>query len=289
MGMVAFAANSLLCRAALVETSIDAGSFTALRLLSGALVLWLLVLWQQGAWQKGMRQQDARSGHQADVSIKGDWLSALALFVYAAGFSFAYINLPAGSGALLLFGAVQVSMISVGLFSGERLNRWQVLGFGAAFSGLVGLLLPGAEAPPLMAALLMVVAGIAWGVYSLRGRAGGAPLQNTAGNFIRSVPMVLVLMLGVASMNGISLDASGILLAIASGGLASGVGYAIWYSVLPALKATMAAIVQLSVPIIATFGGLLWLDEPVSLRLILASVAVLGGIALFIVGRQRIS
>jgi len=272
LGMIAFAGNSILCRAALAETDIDAGSFTSLRLISGALMLWLLLQLQ-------------RNKTADKPAVGGDWLSALMLFIYAAGFSFAYINLPAGSGALLLFGAVQISMISAGLIAGEKLGRWQIGGYALAFAGLIGLLLPGAESPSLLAALLMVAAGIAWGVYSLRGRQGGDPLYNTGGNFIRAVPMTAALSL--LFIGDINLDSSGIMLAIASGAITSGIGYAIWYAALPALQATTAAIVQLSVPIIATVGGLIRLDEAITLRLMLASVAVLGGIALFVLMKGK--
>ena len=280
LGMIAFAGNSILCRAALAETDIDAGSFTSLRLVSGAIMLWLLLQLQS---RRAIVDETTVAGETKTVG--GDWLSALALFVYAAGFSYAYINLPAGAGALLLFGAVQISMISAGLMAGEKLGVWQIAGYGLAFIGLVGLLLPGAEAPPLFASLLMVVAGIAWGMYSLWGRKGGAPLYNTGGNFVRAVPMTAVL--SWVFMNDIQLDADGILLAIASGALASGIGYAIWYAALPALKATTAAIVQLSVPIIAALGGLIWLDEAITLRLMLCSAAVLGGIAVFVLFKDR--
>lgn len=259
--MIAFAGNSLLCRIALRETGIDAASFTSIRLISGALVLGLLV-------------KLYRSSKQG----KGNWLSAAALFAYAALFSFAYLSLSAASGALLLFGAVQATMIGYGLWSGERLTRLQTAGLVMALAGLVGLLMPGLTAPPLTGAVLMIGAGIAWGIYSLRGRGKGDPLRVTAGNFLLAVPFGLVLsglMIGDASV-----DYQGISLAIASGALASGLGYAIWYTVLPWLEATNAATVQLSVPVIAAFGGVFLLDEMITLRLLLASVAILGGIAI---------
>ncbi len=267
IAMMAFAGNSLLCRAALQEGDMDAASFTAVRLVSGALVLWLLV----------------RIRHAAD-SGAGNWLSALALFVYAAGFSFAYLSLDAGIGALLLFGAVQATMIGYGLFQGERFSRWQQLGLALALAGLVGLLLPGLSAPPLLGAGLMLAAGIAWGVYSLRGRGAGQPTRVTAGNFIRAAPLALVL--AVALLSQQSYSAPGLMYSIASGALASGMGYAIWYAVLPHLKATSAATIQLSVPVIASAGGVLLLGEALSLRLVLASVAILGGIAL-VIGQKK--
>lgn len=261
MAMIAFAGNSLLCRLALTQTSIDAASFTAIRLASGAVVLWLLI-----------------RSRRATPAGRGNWLSASALFAYAAGFSYAYVSLPAATGALLLFGAVQAMMIGHGLWTGERLSRLQLVGLLVAFGGLVGLLLPGILAPPLVGSLLMLGAGVAWGIYSLRGRGAGDPTRVTAGNFLRSVPIALLL--SAAMSSDASLDQAGVLYAAASGALASGMGYALWYTALPALKASSAAAVQLSVPVIASLGGVVFLDEPISPRLVLASVAILGGIAL---------
>jgi len=264
MAMLAFAGNSILCRVALKHTAIDPASFTTIRLISGALVLWLIVNFRRDA-----------------SSATGNWPSALALFVYAAGFSFAYVTLSAGTGALLLFGAVQVTMISAGLWSGERLHGWQVIGLLLAFAGLTGLMMPGLSAPPLLGSALMLAAGVAWGIYSLRGKGAGDATRVTAGNFMRSVPMTLLLALVLYQRS--NLDVNGILYAMASGALASGVGYAIWYTVLPALKNTSAASVQLSVPVIAAVGGVIFLAEPMTLRLLLTSTAILGGIALVIV------
>lgn len=264
--MLAFAGNSLLCRLALRETGIDAVSFTTVRLASGALVLWLLVRLRDG------RQPAA-----------GNWLSALALFVYAAGFSFAYLSLPAATGALLLFGAVQATMIGYGLWRGERFGLRQGIGLVLALGGLVGLLLPGLTAPPLGGALLMLTAGIAWGIYSLRGKGSGDPTRATAGNFLRAVPFALAL--SAVSYPLARFDAGGVLYALVSGALTSGLGYALWYAVVPRLKATSAATVQLSVPVLATLGAVIWLGEAVSARLLIASLAVLGGIALVILGR----
>lgn len=261
--MIAFAGNSILCRIALKHSGIDAASFTSIRLLSGAAMLWLMV-------------RLFRAGQTGN----GNWLSASALFAYAAGFSFAYVSLPASAGALLLFGAVQATMISYGIWKGERLHGMQLAGLVFAFGGLVGLLLPGLTAPPLQGSLLMLGAGVAWGIYSLRGRGAGNPTRVTAGNFLRAVPFAALLSL--VTSNGATLDNAGVGYAVASGALASGLGYALWYSVLPALKATNAATVQLSVPIIAALGGILFLGEMLTLRLVLASIAILGGIALVI-------
>jgi drug/metabolite transporter (DMT)-like permease len=268
LAMTAFAGNSLLCRLALKDTAIDAASFTTVRLLSGALMLWLVVRLRGGG---------ARAG-------AGNWLSALALFAYAAGFSFAYITLPAATGALLLFGAVQATMIGHGLWRGERLRPAQSVGLVLALCGLVGLLLPGLSAPPLFGATMMLGAGVAWGVYSLRGRVPGDATRVTAGNFMRAVPIAAAL--SVLMAENLSLDRAGLLYAVASGALASGLGYAIWYTVLPALKATKAATVQLSVPVLATLGGVAFLGEAVSLRLVAASIAILGGIALVILEKR---
>lgn len=268
LAMVAFAGNSLLCRVALKDTGIDAASFTALRLLSGALTLWLIV-----------RLRGARP------AAAGNWFSAAALFAYAAGFSFAYLSLPAGVGALILFGAVQGSMIGYALWSGERMRWLQGVGLLGAFGGLVGLLLPGLSAPPLQGSILMLGAGVAWGAYSLRGRNAGDPTCVTAGNFLRAVPFALGLSLATSA--GLSLDGAGIFFAVASGALASGIGYVVWYSAVTGMRATTAAAVQLSVPVIAAAGGVLFLGEPVTLRLLLSSLAILGGLALFFAQRRR--
>jgi drug/metabolite transporter (DMT)-like permease len=207
------------------------------------------------------------------------------LFVYAAAFSFAYVSLPAATGALLLFGAVQATMIGHGMWAGERLLGPQLVGLVLALAGLVSLLLPGLSAPPLSGSLLMLGAGVAWGVYSLRGRGASDPTRVTAGNFLRAVPLAAAL--SGLMHGGASLDSAGVWYAVASGALASGIGYAMWYSVVPALKAINAAIVQLGVPVIAALGGVAFLDEPVTLRLVLASVAVLGGIALVILEKRN--
>jgi len=268
LAMVAFAGNSLLCRAALKHTGIDAISFTAIRLVSGALMLGLVMHIRHGTHAGG-----------------GNWLSACALFVYATGFSFAYVRLPAATGALLLFGAVQATMIGYGIWTGERLRRVQLVGLVLAFGGLVGLLLPGLSAPPLYGSLLMLGAGAAWGVYSLRGKGAGDPTKVTAGNFLRAAPVAAAL--SILRFSGNSLDYAGFWYAVSSGAMASGIGYAIWYTALPALKATHAATVQLSVPVIAALGGIVFLGEHITLRLALASVAILGGIALVILEKQN--
>lgn len=264
LAMLAFAGNSLLCRLALQQTQIDAASFTSIRIVSGALALWFIV-------GVGPRHSPAT----------GDWPSAIALFTYAAGFSFAYVGLTAATGALILFGAVQVLMIGYGLWAGERLRWRQTAGMLFALAGLVALLLPGLAAPPLDRAALMLIAGIAWGIYSLRGRGALDPTRISAGNFLRAVPMAAGL--SIAMLPGTTLDLPGVGYAIASGALASGAGYAVWYMALRALPATTAASVQLSVPVLAAVGGVAFLGEPITPRLLLASMAILGGVALVIV------
>jgi drug/metabolite transporter (DMT)-like permease len=275
--MLAFAGNSLLCRLALRGGSIDAASFTALRLLAGALVLAGIVRLRSGAF-----------------SNRGDWTSALALFVYAAGFSGAYLQLTAATGALLLFGAVQLTMVSWGLARGERLRALQWLGLVGACGGLLAMLLPGLAAPPLLGALLMLGAGVAWGVYSLRGRAQGDATAVTAGNFWRA-SVLACLLLGCLWLGGLlrlapglaQAQASGLLLALASGGLTSGLGYAIWYTALRGLSPTRAASIQLTVPGLAALGAVAWLGEPLTLRLALSALVVLGGVALVIAGKAQ--
>jgi drug/metabolite transporter (DMT)-like permease len=267
VALVAFAANSILCRLAFERSDTDPASFTSIRLLSGALSLWLIVTLR-------------RAAH----GIDGNWPSAAALFVYAAAFSFAYVSLPTGVGALLLFGAVQATMILAGLRAGERLNRQQGAGLTLALGGLGYLMLPGLSAPPLAGSLLMLAAGIAWGMYSLRGRGAADPLGATAGNFMRAA--LLGIGLGMAALPWLQPDAAGAGYAVISGALTSGVGYAVWYAALRGLAATHAATVQLSVPVIAAAGGTLLLNEPVTLRLALASVVILGGIALVVLGRS---
>ena len=268
LAMLALAGNSLLCRLALRETAIDAASFTSLRLLAGALTLWLLLR---------MRTTSRDNA--------GSWPAAAALFAYAAAFSFAYINLDAGAGALILFGAVQLSMLAWGLHRGERLNLMGCSGLLLAFAGLLVLLLPGASRPPAGPALLMIVAGVAWAVYSLLGRGVKDPLAATAGNFLRAVPMTLGL--SALFITQASLDVPGLVYALLSGALTSGVGYAIWYSALRGLQSFQAACVQLSVPIIAALAGSLLLNESLTLRLLLSAAAVLGGIALVLSAQQR--
>ena len=265
LAMLAFAANSLLCRLALRGGHIDAASFTVLRLGSGALVLALLLVLRR-RWSL----------------CAGNWLSALALFVYAAGFSFAYLQLDAASGALLLFGAVQTSMLGHGVWRGERLSLLQWVGVLLALTGLAILLLPGASAPPVQPALLMLLAGAGWALYSLRGRTAGDATRNTAGNFLRALVLALPLLL----LGDRQADGPGWLCALLSGALASGGGYALWYAVLPALRATQAATIQLSVPLLTALAGVLLLDGSFGWRRALACMLLPGGVALSLWARH---
>ena len=266
LAMLAFAGNSLLCRLALQHAGIDPASFTTVRLTSSAVVLWALERW------RGQRPA-------------GDWGSAAALFVYAAAFSFAYLSLSAGTGALLLFGAVQATMLGWGLWHGQRLGRGQTAGLVLAMAGLVALLLPGVTAPPAGGALLMTAAGVAWGVYSLRGRGAGDPTAVTAGNFVRA--SALAVPLALAALPWARVDVAGLLWALCSGAVTSGLGYAVWYTALKGLQPTSSASVQLSVPVLTALGGVALLSEPLTLRLALCSAAILGGIAWVIAGQRR--
>lgn len=264
LAMASFAANSLLCRIALTQTSTDPAGFTIIRMLAGALTLSVIVL---------LRKRTLRGS--------GSWQGAFSLLTYAVAFSFAYVNLPAGTGALLLFGSVQATMIITGLYQGEHLRIMQWVGLLTAFGGLIVLVAPGIHAPDPLGAALMAIAGMAWGVYSLLGRKLGDPLVATAGNFLRAAPFSLLLLPLVGSV-----DSQGATFAVLSGAISSGVGYAIWYSILPSLKATQAASVQLTVPVIASTAAVFVLGENLTFNLIIASVAILGGIALVIYGNK---
>jgi drug/metabolite transporter (DMT)-like permease len=267
LAMLAFAGNSLLCRLALKTTAIDAASFTAIRLVSGALILALI-----------LRARRTRP------TAGGSWTMAAMLFAYAAFFSFAYRDLTAATGALLLFGSVQLSMLGWALSRGERLRGLQLAGLAIAVAGLVYLLLPGLAAPPPLAAALMIGAGMAWAVYSVLGKGAGEPIAGTGGNFVRSVAFAAVLAL--AALSHEQLDRMGMIYAVASGAITSGLGYVLWYAALPSFTTSAAAIIQLSVPAIATLGGALLLAEPVGARVLVASAAILGGIALTIVRKK---
>ncbi|HDS1820100.1 TPA: DMT family transporter [Pseudomonas putida] len=267
--LVAFAANSVFCRLALMDGAIDPASFTVVRLASGAVFLLLLLHLRKPA-----------------LAMGGSWRGGLALFLYAFLFSAAYLQLGAGAGALLLFGAVQITMFGFAGYKGERITTRMLLGMLIAFVGLLVLLLPGAEAPPLTSALLMAASGVAWGVYSLLGKGSPRPLADTAGNFARSLPCLVLLVPVLWVGGGAHVTALGLLYALGSGVLASGAGYAVWYGVVRQVSAQQAATMQLSVPVLAALGGVCLIGEPLSLRLLVACVVVLGGIALALVSRR---
>jgi drug/metabolite transporter (DMT)-like permease len=266
LALIAFAANSVLCRVALRNGAIDPASFSTIRFASGALTLLVVTSFT------GKRTLPA-----------GSWTSAGILFLYAIPFSFAYTRVSAAAGALILFGVVQLTMITAGLWKGERPRPLQWLGMGLSIVGLVYLLLPGFGTPSLSGAALMSLAGFAWGVYSLRGRGAASPLAQTTSNFVRSVP--LIFSVSLLTISQFHMEGIGALFAAASGVVASGAGYVIWYSALRGLTAARAAVVQLAVPILAAAGGVTFLGEVLSPRLIIASAMVLGGIALAIGGQ----
>ena len=266
--MVAFAANSVLCRLALGADLVDAASFATIRTVSGAVILGLVLTLRSGKPQ-----------------VTPDWRSVVTLYLYMVFFSFAYLSLSAGTGALVLFGAVQLTMFIVALRSGEHFSPLSWAGLVLAIAGLVYLVSPGVTAPDPLGAALMAVAGIAWGFYSLVGRSAGDPIEATAWNFMFSVPLVVVTSL--VFLGNFQVSPAGAAYAVASGAIASGIGYVIWYAALRGLTATTAATVQLSVPVIAAIGGVVLMSEDVTLRLVLASAATLGGIALVLIQRNR--
>jgi len=281
LALLGFAANSILCRKALGSQSIDAWSFTCIRLGGGALALFVL----SRAGAAGRSSERADRNAEIGARTHGSWLSALALFAYAGAFSLAYLRLAAGVGALVLFACVQATMIGWGIRNGERPSRVEWLGIAVAIVGLVVLTLPGAVAPDPIGLALMMIAGIAWGAYSLRGRASRSPLAATADNFARSVPMALAGLL--LALSGVNVSARGIVLALASGAIASGLGYSLWYAALPRLTAARAAIVQLLVPILAAALGVLVLGEHVTVRSSSATLLILGGVALAIFAKRK--
>ncbi len=269
LALFAFAGNSILCRLALGEDTIDAASFTTIRLLSGIIVLSII-----------LKMTNASRA----ITSKGSWKASFMLFLYAVTFSFAYISLDTGTGALILFGAVQITMILVGLLAGNKLHYFEWLGVIAAFSGFVYLVMPSLTTPSLIGFILMSVAGVAWGFYTLAGKGSESPLSDTAYNFLRTLPLVIILI--VVTNQNASLSQKGILLAVLSGGIASGLGYTIWYIALGGLSTIQAAAVQLLVPVIAAIGGVLFTNEMFSLRLATSSVMILGGITAVILGKH---
>lgn len=266
--LFAFAANSLLCRLALTSTMIDPTTFSSLRLMFGALTLWIICFWRQSR-----------------TINHGSWAGATALFVYVVGFSFAYLYLAAGTGTLILFGAVQLTMIVAGLLAGERFSAVQIAGLLSAVLGLVILVFPGLQSPTLIGALLMSASGMAWGLYSLLGRNAVDPIASTASNFLRATPMAIALSLFL--LPGFKVDAAGVFCAILSGSLASGIGYVLWYQVLREMKVIDAALVQMVVPLLTAAGGAMLLDEPITRSFIIAAVLMLGGIWLAMAHQQK--
>lgn len=267
--LTAFALNSILCRMALGPGEADAAGFSAVRLLSGAAMLAVII---------------AASGNARGVAAAGNWVSGFFLFAYVICFSFAYLGLTTGTGALLLFGSVQFTMVAAALCRGERPGGLEWAGLVIAIAGLVYLVFPGLAAPSPANSMLMIAAGIAWGLYTLRGKGSKDPLADTAGNFIRAVPMALIA--AVPFYSQINLSARGVLLAVLSGAIASGIGYAVWYAALKHHTATRAAALQLSVPVIAAAGGIVFLGETAGIRLALATAMILGGIGIGILGKK---
>jgi drug/metabolite transporter (DMT)-like permease len=269
LALIAFAANSILSRLALRERAIDASSFTIIRLLSGTIVLLVMIRFKS---------------NKTNSSTNGSWYASLMLFLYAITFSFAYISLDTGTGALILFGSVQITMILLSLVSGNRLHITEWAGVTIAFMGFVYLFLPALTTPSAIGFLLMTAAGIAWGVYTLKGRDSRNPLMDTAYNFLRTIPLVIIL--AIVTMKKGQYSSEGILLAVLSGGITSGIGYTIWYIALGELSATQAAVVQLLVPVIAALGGVLFVSEAITLRLTVSAIMILGGILMVALGRN---
>ena len=282
LALLAFAGNSVLNRMALNSDAgqiIDAASFTSIRLISGVLFLLLII-----ALSAIKNSTSTKTGAQGLHLNKGSWLSAFYLFVYALAFSYAYITLETGPGALILFGIVQVTMIVSHCLKGRKLHYLEWLGLSIAFIGLAILLLPGASAPSIIGFMLMTLSGIAWGLYTLAGKGSSTPLIDTTNNFIRTLPFVAILL--ILTYKNAHVTTQGMLLAVTSGAITSGLGYAIWYSALKGLNVTQAAVIQLTVPIIAAIGGVLFSNEIISLQLIISSILVLGGVLIVIIGKQ---
>ncbi len=280
--LVAFAANSVLCRLALEMQvdgpAIDAGSFTSIRLVSGIVTLMVILQLTQSSSNKHSTSKGKR---------QGSWFAAAMLFIYAAGFSYAYISLETGTGALILFGVVQLTMISVNIYAGNKLHYSEWLGVGLAFIGFVYLMLPGVSAPSLQGLILMTLSGIAWGYYTLAGKGSKNPLADTGYNFLRTLPFVVILI--ALNFDKVYLTEQGIYLAIASGAITSGLGYTIWYIALRALQTMQAAVLQLLVPVIAAIGGVIFVDELLTSRIVISALLILGGILLVVIGKKVLS
>jgi drug/metabolite transporter (DMT)-like permease len=271
LALIAFAGNSIFCRLALGEFTIDPASYTAARLISGAITLWVIARLVRGS-------SSAKSG--------GGWISGAMLFLYALAFSVAYVSLSAVTGALILFASVQITMITVGLYDGERPDLWEWSGLCIAIVGLIYLVSPGITAPSPFGSALMAIAGIAWGIYSLRGRGATDPVGATADNFLRTMPLALAVILLWSSR--LTISPTGLLWAVSSGSITSGLGYVIWYAALRGLTATRAATVQLSVPVLAALGGVVVLSEAITLRLIISAVVILSGVGLAVAHHKTV-
>ncbi|MEH6443119.1 MAG: DMT family transporter [Oceanospirillaceae bacterium] len=286
LALTAFAANSVLCRLALEMrvdgAAIDAGSFTIVRLASGIAAL-LLIFWIRSLIQKTAGKAPNESG----VKSNGSWFAAIMLFLYAAGFSYAYISLETGTGALILFGVVQMTMIGVSIYNGNKLHYTEWIGVALAFAGFAYLMLPGVSAPSMQGLVLMTIAGVAWGYYTLAGKKTQDPLRDTSFNFLRTTPFILAL--AFYNYEGYYFSAQGLMLAVASGALTSGVGYTIWYIALRSLKTMQAAVLQLLVPVIAALGGVLFVNEALTNRLLVSAILILGGILLVVVGKKLLA
>ncbi len=268
LALIAFAANSVLCRLALGNEAIDASSFTVIRLLSGTIVLLIII---------------STTRNTTGTSSKGSWAAGFMLFLYATTFSYAYISLDTGTGALILFGSVQITMILLSLISGTRLHITEWAGVVIAFTGFIYLILPEITTPSIVGFMLMTVAGIAWGIYTLKGRSSKSPLMDTAYNFLRTTPFVVLL--AISTINNVNYSSEGIVLALLSGGITSGIGYTIWYIALGGLSSTQAAVLQLSVPVIAALGGVIFVSEAITFRLTISAAMVLGGILIVVLGK----
>ena len=272
VALIAFAGNSVLCRLALSDNAIDPAAFTIIRLVSGVFTLLPLLLLSQ---------------RKVVYEKSGSWLSAFMLFAYALLFSYAYVSIDTATGALILFGAVQITLIFVSFLKGNRLGLAELSGVALALSGFVYLVLPELQKPSLGGFIMMSIAGIAWAMYTVGGQGSSNALRDTTFNFLRTIPLVIVLL--VVTLSSFSLTPYGVGLAIASGAITSGLGYAIWYAALPNLTTTQAAVIQLFVPVIAAFGGSVFANEAITLRLTIAAGLVLGGIMLVIMAKQKSS
>lgn len=270
MALIAFAANPVLCRMAMAGDQIGAAGFTIVRLLSGAVVLGLIVLLRHG----GIAGKN-----------RGQGSAAFMLFLYAVTFSFAYIRLDTATGTLILFSTVQITMVLASLKSGNRLHRLEWAAMAIAFAGFIYLLLPGISSPSITGFLLMTVAGIAWGMYTLKGQGSDRPLIDTAYNFFRTMPFLALLLAGLFYDSRFTKE--GVFLAMLSGGIASGIGYFIWYAALRGLSTIQSAVVQLSVPVIAAAGGVVFVSEPITPRLVVAALLILGGVLLLVTLHTR--